>query len=76
MDSAILTAEALKLPPYERAQMIDQLWRSLDSSEQDAIDQAWAEESARRLKEYRSGKIQAIPGKEAFKIIEAELRDI
>ena len=33
MDCAILASEALKLPAWERAQIIDALWRSLDPAE-------------------------------------------
>jgi putative addiction module component (TIGR02574 family) len=74
MDSAILANEALKLPPLERAQIIDALWRSLDSAEQDAIDRAWLLESQDRLAAFRAGQLTAINGEEALRAVEEELK--
>ena len=74
MDSAILANEALKLPPVERAQIIDALWSSLDPAEQDAIDQAWLLESQDRLAAFRAGQLTAINGEEALRAIEDELK--
>jgi putative addiction module component (TIGR02574 family) len=59
MDSAILANEALKLPPLERAQIIDALWNSLDPAKRDAIDQAWLLESQDRLAAFRAGQLKA-----------------
>jgi len=73
MDSAILAKEALKLPPLERAQIIDALWNSLDPAEQDTIDRAWLLESQDRLAAFRAGELKAINGEEALRAIEAEL---
>ncbi len=73
MDSAILASEALKLPPSERAQIIDALWSSLDPAEQNAIDKAWLLESQDRLAAFRSGQITAIDGEEALRAMEDEL---
>ena len=74
MDSAILANEALKLPPLERAQIIDALWSSLDPAEQDAIDRAWLLESQDRLAAFRAGQLTAINGEEALRAIEDELK--
>jgi putative addiction module component (TIGR02574 family) len=74
MDSAILANEALKLPPLERAQIIDTLWNSLDPAEQDGIDHAWLVESRDRLAAFRAGQLTAINGEEAFCAIEVELK--
>jgi putative addiction module component (TIGR02574 family) len=74
MDSTILANEAMKLPPLERAQIIDALWRSLDSAEQDAIDRAWLLESQNRLAAFRAGQLTAINGDEALQAIEDELK--
>ena len=73
MDSAILSQEALKLSALERAQLIDELWRSLDPSEQVAVDRAWLEESRNRLEAFREGKLKAEDGEAALREIEAEL---
>lgn len=74
MDSAILAKEALKLSALERAHIIDELWRSLDSTEQLSVDQAWLAESHDRLKAYQSGELQAEDGKAVLREIEAGLR--
>jgi putative addiction module component (TIGR02574 family) len=74
MDRAILAREALKLPAWERAQIIDVLWRSLDPDEQGAIDQAWVGESCERLEAYRVGKLEAKDGEESLRGLEDELR--
>jgi putative addiction module component (TIGR02574 family) len=74
MDSVLLANEALKLPAWERAQIIDTLWRSLDPAEQASIDQAWLVESRDRLQAYREGQLKTIEGEEALREIEAGLR--
>jgi len=74
MDSAILANEALKLPPMERAQIIDALWRSLDSAEQYSVDRAWLLESQDRFAAFRTGQLTAIDGEDALRAIEDELK--
>ena len=74
MDSVLLANEALKLPAWERAQIIDALWRSLDPADQPSIDQAWLAESHDRLRAYREGKLKAVDGEEALRGIETGLR--
>ncbi len=74
MDSVTLANEALKLPPLERAQIIDALWRSFDPAEQASIDQGWLNESRDRLQVYREGKLKALDGEETLREIEAGLR--
>jgi len=74
MDSVILANEALKLPAWQRAQIIDALWRSLDPAEQASLDQAWVAESHDRLQAYQEGKLKALDGEETLRAIEASLR--
>ncbi len=74
MNSAALANEALKLPPSERAEIIDTLWRSLDPAEQDSVDQAWLRESQDRLKAFHAGQLTAIDGEEALRGVEDELK--
>jgi putative addiction module component (TIGR02574 family) len=74
MDSVILTSEALKLSPWERAQVIDALWQSLDPAGQSAVDQAWLAESHDRLQAYREGKLEALEGEAALEAIENSLQ--
>ena len=73
MESAILAKEALRLTPFERAQIIDALWQSLDPAEQKAIDQAWLKESQDRLKAFRAGELKAVDGEETIRSIADEL---
>lgn len=71
MDSILLREAALKLSPFERAQLIDALWQSLDPVERADIDRAWIEESSDRLSAYQRGEIEAVDGDRAL----SELRD-
>ena len=73
MDSVILANEALKLPAWERAQIIDALWRSLDPAEQASIDEAWLTESHDRLQAYHEGKLKPLDGEDTLRAIEAGL---
>jgi putative addiction module component (TIGR02574 family) len=74
MDSVILAKEALKLPAWERAQIIDALWRSLDPAEQTAIDQSWLMECRERIEAYRQGQLKPLDGEQALNEIESALR--
>jgi putative addiction module component (TIGR02574 family) len=71
MDSILLREEALKLSPFERAQLIDALWQSLDPVDQAEIDRAWLEEAKDRLRAFQQGEIEAVDGETAL----SELRD-
>jgi len=73
MESAILAKEALQLSPFEKAQIIDVLWESLDSAEQKSIDRAWLAESQDRLKAFRAGEIKALDGESTLQSIASEL---
>jgi len=73
MDSAILVNEAMKLPPLERARIIDALWSSLAPGEQDAVDQAALLEAQDRLAAFRAGQLTAMNGEDPLRAIEDEL---
>ena len=60
----------LKLPERERAMLVDHLLQSLDGLNQKEIDEAWAKEIERRIREVDEGKVELIPGEEVL----AELR--
>ena len=75
MSRIAIESEALKLSAEEKAHMIDTLWRSLDSAEQNAVDRAWLAESRDRLQAFRSGELQSLDGDEALNAIASELRD-
>ena len=48
--------EALSLSPVERAELIERLYESMRSEREREIEQAWAQESERRIDELQSGK--------------------
>jgi putative addiction module component (TIGR02574 family) len=62
---ATLEAEALKLPPEERALLADHLLASLGV--QGEVEQAWAIEVERRLAEVEDGHIELIPLEQALR---------
>ncbi len=61
-------AEAISLPVEERAIVVDSLLKGLNTPESE-IDAKWTEVAKRRLGELRSGKVEAMPGKEVFEKI-------
>jgi putative addiction module component (TIGR02574 family) len=60
-----LINEAEALPVEERALVVDSLLRSLNPPES-RIDEKWAAVALKRLKEVRSGAVEAVPGEEVF----------
>jgi len=67
MSTKKLFDEAMKLKPKEKALLVESLIRSLDQPDKD-LDEIWAEESERRLKAYRAGKLDAVAMEEVFKM--------
>jgi len=59
-----IEAQALSLTPEERAQLADRLITSL-FDDQD-IEEAWAIEVERRIKDIESGRANLIPASEAI----------
>lgn len=54
-----VSAQAVKLPPAERMQVVERILDSLD--EPDAtLDAAWAAEAQDRLGAYRRGEVKAV----------------
>lgn len=64
-----ILAEALTLPPRERAEMIEKLLSSFDFVSRSEIDALWAQEAESRIDAYERGEISAIPAKEVFEKI-------
>lgn len=67
-----LEAEALKLPPEERAALAQRLLASLEEDAE--IEEAWAIEVERRIAEVESGAVQLIPIEEALARVRAALK--
>ena len=62
-----LAAAALELSEEDRADLLVRLMESLDGPPDADVEQAWADEIARRLEEVRSGKVETIPWAEVRK---------
>jgi putative addiction module component (TIGR02574 family) len=56
--------ETGKWSPGEAAELVDRLTLKLHQSIAPEIENAWKDETRRRLAESREGKVQAIPGEE------------
>ena len=63
--SESILKKAIKLKPQERYLLIEELIQSLDKPDKE-INNTWAEEAVKRLKQYREGKTKGIPYKDIF----------
>ena len=64
MSTHEIEAEALRLPREQRAALAQHLIASLD--EADEVDQAWADEAARRGARLQSGEDAPVPASAVF----------
>ena len=64
--SAQVLKEALTLPSSERAELADQLLRSLDPPSRHKVDELWAEEAEERIDAFDRGEIKTISAKRVF----------
>ena len=62
--------EALKLPPTERAELIENLLTSFEFPSRETIDGLWAQEVESRIDAFERGEINATPAKKVFAKIE------
>jgi putative addiction module component (TIGR02574 family) len=69
-----ILAQALALPPEERAVLADHLLASLDGPDQKEIDAAWAEEAERRMREIDEGKVELIDGELVMERLRSRFR--
>ena len=59
--------DAMSLSPYERIELIENLFFSLDApDERNRIDKLWAEEAEDRLSAYEAGEIDTISASQVF----------
>ena len=49
-------SQALSLSPTERAELIERLYESMRSEHEKDVEQAWAQESERRIDRLQSGQ--------------------
>jgi len=57
---------AKALSPIDRAELLERLYGTFESSDQIEIDQKWASEAEQRLEAYRSGQLDAEPVEQAL----------
>jgi putative addiction module component (TIGR02574 family) len=69
-----ILAEALKLPPVERAELVEDLLTSFEFQPRKKIDALWAEEAEDRIDGFERGEMTAIPAKDVFAEIEKNRR--
>jgi len=62
MTSDILTAEALRLSPYERAQIADAMMQSLMDEAQAKRDAAWEQWAEKQSRQVKQGKVALVDG--------------
>jgi putative addiction module component (TIGR02574 family) len=58
--------QAMQLPPASRALLAERMVESLDITERDEIQRAWATEAIRRRDDVRSGHVQPIPAEDVL----------
>lgn len=66
-----LLAEALNLPPVERAQLIEELLASFEMPDRERLDSLWGEECESRINAYERGELAATPLDSVFEKINA-----
>ena len=69
-----ILAEALKLPPVERAELVESLLTSFEFQSRGKIDALWAEEAEERIDAFERGEMAAIPARDIFEEIEKNRR--
>jgi putative addiction module component (TIGR02574 family) len=69
-ETSKLLDEAKKLPPSEKAELIEKLLDSFDTQQRDQIEEAWVKEAESRLDAYEAGLIEGIPISKVFEEIE------
>jgi putative addiction module component (TIGR02574 family) len=74
MSVTAIQDEILGLPATDRARLIDVLWNSITTPEQQAREAAWAAESERRIDAYDTGKLTAREATEVFADLKKGLR--
>ncbi len=61
--------DALKLPPIERAELIEELFTSFDSSMKNEYENEWTQEISDRISALSRGEMKTIPAEQVFQKI-------
>jgi putative addiction module component (TIGR02574 family) len=68
-----LKKEAAQLPEHERAELALSLIESLDGPADPDVEEAWAQEIERRVRQFEKGEAELIPAEEVFARIRRRL---
>ncbi|HEX9787388.1 MAG TPA: addiction module protein [Candidatus Binatia bacterium] len=71
---AEILKNAMSLDVRDRATLAERLLASLEELTEEEAERLWAEESQRRLEQYRAGRAKAVPAEEVHKKAESLLR--
>lgn len=69
-DVESLIRQVLGLDLKERAKLAERLLESLDGVSEEEISELWFDESERRIREYRAGRMDAIASDQVFREVE------
>jgi putative addiction module component (TIGR02574 family) len=59
-------SDALTLPPIERAELIDALFFSFDTTDRSRLDRLWGAEVENRIDAYERGEFSTTPAETVF----------
>jgi putative addiction module component (TIGR02574 family) len=59
-----LYEQASQLPAEDRAELAGMLLESIDDLPGEGVEEAWAAEIARRMADYRAGRVKTVPWSE------------
>ncbi len=65
-----ILADALELPPMERAELVESLLSSFEFQSRKAIDALWAQEAKARMDAFERGEMAGIPARDVSAEIE------
>lgn len=68
-NSKQILVDALKLPPIERAELVENLLSSFEFKSRKIIDDLWATESEARIDAFDRGEISSISSKDIFTVV-------
>ena len=71
---ADILKSAMNLDVHDRAALAERLLASLEELTDEETERLWAEESQRRLEQYRAGRATAVPAEDVHKKAENLLR--
>jgi putative addiction module component (TIGR02574 family) len=71
---AEILKSAMNLDVHDRATLAERLLASLEELTEEEAERLWAEESQRRLEQYRAGRAKAVSAEEVHKKAETLLR--